>query len=113
MNSPKSSRRGQALLPPDDRCPMDSASPLSAEEEKVSFPFDRNLPGAVGQAHVPTALYGPSNFPGCLSNRIHLLPDIAHLAESVAHAAARFSQRFRVFTKSSKKLTRCSWFCCG
>lgn len=53
----------------------------------------------------PTALYSPSHFTGCLSKWINLLPDEAHLAESVADAAARFSQRFRVLTKSSKKLT--------
>ena len=92
---------------------MGFASPLSAEEEKDSFPFNHTLPDAVGRARVPTALYGPSHFPGCLSDRIHLLPDVAHFAESVAHAAARFSQRFRVFTKSSRKLTRRLQFCCG
>lgn len=91
---------------------MGSAPPLSAEE-KDSFPSNSNLPDAVERTHVSTALYVPSHFPGCLSDWIRLLPDVAYLAESVAHAAATFSQRFKVFTKSSKKLTRRLWFCCG
>lgn len=91
---------------------MGSAPPLSAGK-KDSFPSNSSLLDAMGCTHVSTALYIPSHFPGCLSNWIHLLPDVAHLAESVAHAAARFSQRFKVFTKSSKRLTRCLQFCCG
>lgn len=93
------------MLPPDDRHPMDPAPPLSAGE-KDSFPSNSSLPNAVGRTHVSTAFCVPSHFPDCLSDWIRLLPDVAHLAESVAHAAARFSQRFKVFTKSSKKLTR-------
>lgn len=81
-------------------------APLLSAEEKESFQSSSNLPDAVGRIHVSTALYVPSHFPGCLSNQIHLLPDVAHLAESVAHAAVRFTQRFKDFTKSSKNLTR-------
>lgn len=86
---------------------------LLCAEEKDGFLTNHNLMDAMRHAHVITAVYGPSHFPACLAEEIHLLPDIAHLAESAAHAAAKFSQRLRVVTKSSTELTRHLKFCCG
>lgn len=82
------------------------SAPLLSAAEKESFQSTSNLPDAVGCIHVSTALYVPSHFPCCLSNQIRLLPDVSHLAESVAHAAVRFSQGFKHFTKSSKKFDK-------
>lgn len=91
LHSPESHCRVQALLPSGDRCPLDSASPLSAEEEQDSSQFNHSLLDAVGCACVPNST---SHFPCCLSSQIYLLPDVAYLAESAAHAGARFSYGF-------------------
>lgn len=50
LHSPKCHCRVQALLPSGDRCPMDSASPLSAEEEQDSSQSKHSLLDAVGCA---------------------------------------------------------------
>lgn len=79
------------MLPSGDRCPLDSALPLSAEEKQDSSQFNHSLLDAVGCAYVPNST---SRFPCCLSSQIHLLPDVAYLAEPAAHAGARFSYGF-------------------
>lgn len=43
LHSSKSHCRIQALLPSSDRCPKDSASPLSAQEEQDSSQFSHSL----------------------------------------------------------------------
>lgn len=70
---------------------MDSASPLSAEEEQDSSQFSHSLLDAVGCPYVSNS---SSDFPRCLSSQMYLLPDVAYLAESAAHAGARFSYVF-------------------
>lgn len=91
MNSPKSHCRVQALLPSGDRCPMDSASPLSAEERQDSSQFNHSLLDAMGCAYVPNST---SHFPCCLPSQMYLLPDVAYLAEPAARAGDRFSYGF-------------------
>lgn len=49
-----------------------------------------------------------SPFPCCLCSQIYLLPDVAYLAETAAHAGARVSCRF-----VAKKLTSLFQVCCS